>query len=202
MISVGIIDKNFSFYQNILHYLNRFNNVKLELYCANIQDLENSKYSNIDVLLTDHNSIAIEQIKLGKFRKCEIIVLSDYIVPKDIINAIKSGVSAYLLKTDNLYEIYQAITTVYTGGRVLDSHVTKIIMDTLKRKEADVKWPTLTSREKDFAECLLKGLSYKQIAEELFVTESTVNFHLQNIYFKLNVKSKSEFMAKYLNKFP
>lgn len=203
MISVGMIDKNFGFYRNILSFLNRFNNVKLELYSANLNDLESNKCSNVDVFLTDRNSITQEEIKLLiKSKKCEVIVLSDCIVPKDIIDAVKSGVSAYLIKTDNLYEIYQAITTVYTGGRVLDSHVAKIVMDTLKRKEADVKWPTLTSREKDFAECLLKGLSYKQIAEELFVTESTVNFHLQNIYFKLNVKSKSEFMAKYLNKFP
>lgn len=202
MISVGMVDKNVGFYRNIVSYLDKFNNIKLDLYCSDLHDLEsNNQSSDLDILLTDNNSITIEGIQLiRKYKKCEIIVLSDYIVPNDIIDAVKSGVAAYLIKKDNLYEIYHAITTVYTGGRVLDSQVAKIVMDTIKKKETDIIWPNLTSREKDFAECLLKGLSYKQIAEKLFVTESTVNFHLQNIYSKLDIKSKSEFVARFLNK--
>ncbi len=50
----------------------------------------------------------------------------------------------------------------------------------------------LTQREREIAALLLKGRTYKMIAGELFLSENTVKTHIKNIYFKLNIKSKTE----------
>jgi NarL family two-component system response regulator LiaR len=152
-----------------------------------------------DILLIDNKTVKIKEIEWFRsvYPNCKIIIISNELVQFEIISAIKVGVSGYMIKANNIHALYDRIITVYTGGYFLGSHVAKIVMNWIENENGFSKWSTLSKRESDFAEALFKGLTYKQIADSLHVSTSTVNFHLQNIYSKLNVKSRAEFVSKY-----
>jgi DNA-binding CsgD family transcriptional regulator len=62
--------------------------------------------------------------------------------------------------------------------------------------ESFINASELTQREREIVTLLLKGYTYRLIAQELFISESTVKTHMQNIYFKLNVRNKTELLQK------
>lgn len=205
MISIGIIDYDKISLTNCINYLSRFNNLKVEFCYTGMYDYNqniSTPKKELDILLIDNRTIKIEGIEWLKkvYTKCKIVLLSNELVQSEILSAIKVGVSGYMIKTSNIHELYNAIIVVYTGGYFLGPHVAKIVMDSIKNENSCAEWSSLTKRERDFAKALVEGLTYKQIADELYVSTSTVNFHLQNIYSKLNIKSRAEFVSKYHQK--
>jgi DNA-binding NarL/FixJ family response regulator len=81
-----------------------------------------------------------------------------------------------------------ALNTIEKEGTALSSDVSKKIVSVFREK----RYSMLSQRENQIIGFLGEGATYRDIAKKLFITPSTVNFHLQNIYLKLNVKSKSE----------
>lgn len=127
-------------------------------------------------------------------RKPEIKIL---IVSKEndfelIKQAFKIGVHGYLTKPVTLERMLSALHTIAEEGTPLSNDVSKKIIAVFREKRYDM----LSQRENQIIGYLGEGATYKDIAKKLFVTPSTVNFHLQNIYLKLDVKSKSEALQK------
>lgn len=199
MISIGLIDEDHHFLNYNINYLSRFKNLELKFGYSSIKDYNNSKKTEaVDILLIDQKFIKSGEIQWSsKNNNCKIILLSNKLIRADLVSAIKRGISGYMIKTGNPYELYNAIVTVFSGGCVLDPNSTKVIMDTMRKDDSHSDWQILSRREREFAIEVFKGASYQQIADDLCVSISTVSFHLQNIYSKLNVKSKSEFFSKY-----
>ena len=88
--------------------------------------------------------------------------------------------------------LFHALDSIQQYGAALGHDVAKMIISSFQRKPLK----TFSKRENQIIEYLGQGFTYKDIAEKLFVTPSTVNFHIQNIYLKLNVNSKSEALEK------
>lgn len=200
MISIGLIDEDHHFLNYNINYLSRFKNLELKFGYSSIKDYSNNskKIEEVDILLIDHKFIKSGEIQCSpKNSNRKIILLSNKLIRADLVSAIKCGISGYMIKTCNPHELYNAIVTVFSGGCVLDPNSTKIIMDTMRKNDSHSDWQILSRREREFAIEAFKGASYQQIADDLCVSISTVSFHLQNIYSKLNVKSKSEFFSKY-----
>jgi len=199
MITIGIIDKDTYFLSSISNYLRRFVNLKVECKYHNLNEFkkEHQTFEKLDIILLDQKTIALSDIKqLKQYTTAKQIFLTDEVHPKELISVIKHGISGYILKTGNFYDIFNAISIVYTGGCALEPQIAKIIMDSIKN-EPHTEWQVLTKREQEFAKEVFKGLTYKEIANEQCVSLSTVSFHLQNIYLKLNVKSRAELVSKY-----
>ena len=104
-----------------------------------------------------------------------------------ILSAIKAGAKGYLLKGASRQEIFEAIRTVAKGGTLLQSVIASKLMQHISD---GVEKPSL--RELEVLKWMAKGLKNKQIAEELFISERTVKFHVSAILSKLGAKNRTE----------
>jgi DNA-binding NarL/FixJ family response regulator len=117
-----------------------------------------------------------------------------------IFQAIKAGASGYLLKTTPPSKLLEAIEDVVAGGSPMTPSIAFKALEMFR--EATLSSPYLnpsvsglTERQKAILERIVKGNSYKMIAEELFISVDTVKFHVKNIYTILHVNSRHELAA-------
>ena len=124
-----------------------------------------------------------------------IIILSQSDAPNDIVRAISSGVSGYLLKSARLKEITDSIRTVSQGGGSLDKNVAKFILEKMTTKEL-FHIDVLTERENEILVMLSEGFVKKEIATQLGIGYSTVDTHVSHIYKKLGVSNAPAAVSK------
>ena len=129
---------------------------------------------------------------LQKEPKLKVLITSSDNDFEHIKHAFKIGVTGYLTKPLTEHRLATALQTIREDGTALSHDVTNKIISAFRQK----KYEQLSTRENEIVTLLEKGATYKDIARNLFITPSTVNFHIQNIYLKLNVNSKSEALIK------
>ena len=119
-----------------------------------------------------------------------------------IFQAIKGGASGYLLKNTPPAKLLEAIQDVVLGGSPMTPSIAYKALEMFR--EADIESPyespsvaQLTHRQKEILEGIVKGKSYKMVAEELFITADTVKFHVKNIYDILQIHSRHELAARF-----
>lgn len=142
----------------------------------------------------------IEAVAMIKEEFPDIKILMETIFDDDekIFNSICAGAEGYILKHTSPAEIMDAITEIYEGGSPMTPSIANRVLKIVKsRPEPGNKESfDLSVREKEILTCLVKGMSYKMIADTCFISIETVNVHIKNIYRKLHVHSKSEAVAK------
>ena len=126
------------------------------------------------------------------FPKTKVIITSKDKSTDAIRTAFREGAKGYLTKPLTNARLSSAIDTVCRNRTAMSDDVADRVVSMFQRKS----YSDFTERENQIIEYLGQGATYKAIAEALFVTPSAVNFHIQNIYLKLNVNSKSEALAK------
>lgn len=116
-----------------------------------------------------------------------------------VFDALRSGASGYILKTADSNEIKNAILEVASGGAPMSPFIARKVIGsfTTSKPRIDDSDNSLTKREKEVLNLIAKGLLYKEIAEILCVSYSTVKKHLKNIYQKLHVQNKIEALNKF-----
>ena len=97
-----------------------------------------------------------------------------------------------MTKTITRKRLYHALNAVKNEGAVIGNDIAKTIISMFQPKS----YQSFSERENQIIDYLGQGATYKTIADKLFVTTSAINFHIQNIYLKLNVNSKSEALLK------
>lgn len=128
----------------------------------------------------------------------KVIVLSAHDDDQYIYSAIEAGASGYLLKTAPVAELIKAIHLVHQGEASLDPAITTKLIHRMSKTTSgetsavDTKVEALTAREQEVLRALADGLSNKAIADQLYISERTVQAHLTNIYGKLQVSSRTE----------
>lgn len=165
--------------------------------------VENIDQSDPDVVLMDigmPGMSGIEGVRLLKSRFPKINVLMQTVYEDDerIFNSICAGASGYLLKKTPPSKILEAITEIFNGGAPMTSKIARRVVAWMQNQNtaASAMGFELSEREKNVLNGLIKGLSYKMIAEEYFISIDTVRSHIKNIYEKLHVHTKSEAVAK------
>jgi DNA-binding NarL/FixJ family response regulator len=127
-----------------------------------------------------------------------ILMLTVYEDDQKIFDSLRAGASGYLLKRTPLDKIPVAINEAISGGAPMTPIIAKKVLNYFHSTAKDTATFNLTAREGEILELLTRGMSYKKIAEELFISIDTVRSHIKNIYDKLHVHSKSEAVAKAL----
>jgi DNA-binding NarL/FixJ family response regulator len=115
-----------------------------------------------------------------------------------VFQAICGGASGYIIKNPDPEKYVQAIEEVNAGGSHLSPAIAAKVMQMFQNQFVK-KEPTfvdLTAREKDVLGCLVKGMSYKMIADACSISYATVNTHVKHIYEKLHVNSAPEAIIK------
>ncbi|MCU0332228.1 MAG: response regulator transcription factor [Ignavibacteriaceae bacterium] len=127
-----------------------------------------------------------------------IVMLTVYENDSQIFDSLRAGASGYILKNTPLEQILDAIKDVNAGGAPMTPSIAKRVLGFFNETGQKTIEYNLTLREKEILHELVNGLSYKKIAETLFISIDTVRSHIKNIYYKLHVSSKSGAVAKAL----
>lgn len=139
---------------------------------------------------------AVEQL-MKSHPSIKFILLTMHEEREYIMNALKVGVSGYILKNVERKELEKAIVTVYNGGRYFSPIVTNILVDSVNKSEtADVD--EISPREKEVLELVAQGKSTKQIADQLGISIRTVESHRINMLKKMKVSNSAELIRKSL----
>lgn len=157
-----------------------------------------------DVVLMDINLGGMNGIECVKRLKAvvpemQILMLTVYEDTDQIFNALSAGASGYLLKRLTPTKLLQAIREVNAGGSPMTSSIARKVVASFRTVEkAGEKDSGLSPREQAVLDGLAKGLTYKQIGDQLGISIDTIRTYIRRIYEKLHVQSRTEAVAKYL----
>ncbi|MGB8191686.1 MAG: response regulator transcription factor [Chitinophagaceae bacterium] len=142
----------------------------------------------------------IEGVKLIKAGWPDVKVMMHTVFDDDnrIFECICAGADGYLLKNTSPVKLIQGLLDVMEGGAPMSPFVAQKVFQHFRNESAVAESFHLTAREKELLELLVKGNSYKMIADKTAITIDTVRKHLQNIYHKLHVNCGTEAVAKAL----
>jgi DNA-binding NarL/FixJ family response regulator len=126
-------------------------------------------------------------------------MLTVYEDTEQIFKALSVGASGYLLKRLSPTKLLQAIREVHAGGSPMSSSIARKVVASFQKAGKEEKEQSLLSpRETMVLDCLAKGLTYKQIADQLEISIDTIRTYIRRVYEKLHVQSRTEAVAKYL----
>lgn len=133
------------------------------------------------------------------FPGTKVMMLSVSSAGRDVFHSLRAGADGYVVKTKLIPDVDVAIKDLVQKGSFLSRDlITELIQEIRKKPESAIELK-LTKRELEVVSHLRKGLSYKAIAAELFITPYAVNQHLKHIYRKLGVASRNELVAVMYN---
>jgi len=159
-----------------------------------------------DVVLMDINLPKMNGIEcVAKLKQqrptLQVLMLTTYEEGDLIFDSLRKGASGYLLKNLPPAELIQAIEQVHAGGAPMSMQIARKVVNhfqQIKQPQSDME--QLTRREQEILALLAKGYLYKEIADQLGITLSTVRAHLHTVYEKLHVQSRTEAVVKYLGR--
>lgn len=124
----------------------------------------------------------------------KVLILTQHENKEYVLPSLKIGASGYVLKRADGDELLQAIRSIVAGLTFFDPRVTGVLADNDHRDDQEAVDPfeTLTEREREVFIMLARGNTYQQIADALFITVKTVDFHRANTMRKLGISSRSE----------
>ena len=152
-----------------------------------------------DIGLPNMNGIDGTRLLREKFPDLPIIVFTVHDEDDKIFQALCAGANGYLLKNTPPEVIINSIKEVIGGGSPMSPNVARRVVNLFRQFAPPEKSEIyLTEQEKKILKMLTEGHHYKTVAFELEISTSTVSFHINNIYEKLQVHSKTEAVAKAL----
>jgi DNA-binding NarL/FixJ family response regulator len=138
---------------------------------------------------------AIRHLK-SLYPAAEVVMFTIHDDSEHIFKALCAGATGYLLKSTSLPKIKEGILQVRRGEGAMSPSIARKVIAYFKPERKNRE--ELTPREAQIVQCLVDGMSYKLIADQLMMSVNTVCYHVKNIYTKLQVNSKSEVVAKSL----
>jgi DNA-binding NarL/FixJ family response regulator len=152
----------------------------------------------MDISLPDMNGIdAVRRIR-ASLPETKVIILSMHSKIDFITDAFMAGASGYVTKDSSKEKLLECLETVMKGEYYMDMAVSHLVIKNLltnqtdRRKITDPAYDTLTQREQEVMRFIAEGLSIKQTAGKLFISQKTVENHRANIFRKLNIHSTME----------
>jgi DNA-binding NarL/FixJ family response regulator len=145
----------------------------------------------MDINMPGMNGIETASIIKKKHPFVKILMLTMHNEDEYLMAALKEGADGYLLKDAPSDQVVDAIKMVSKGESILHPEMTKKLIDFHQQKNTDND-SQLTDREQEVLMCLVDGLSNKDIAASLFISDKTVKIHVSKIFKKLGVKSRSQ----------
>ncbi len=153
----------------------------------------------MDIDMPEMNGIEAASLVKTKFPDINILILTIFEDRDKLFDALQAGASGYLLKNSRVVEIIEAIHEIYQGGSPMTPSIARKVLEFFSKPQNQPNpEEKLSDRELDILKCLVSGDSYKMIAANCFISMGTVRSHINNIYKKLHVNSKSEAVVKAL----
>lgn len=207
-IRVGIVEDNPAIIESICQRLEQIPDIQLKFKAMNGLDMINKlgHDSNLDLIFMDiemPEMDGIEATTLIKHRwpHIKIIMLTVFDSEDKIFHAVRAGADGYLLKDVEHSYLEKSIQDVLSGGAAMTPSIALKTIRLLRNPQLPsepekIDNYRLSKREIEILEQLSKGLKYKSIAENLFLSVGTVKKHVDNVYEKLQAHNKLEAIHK------
>ena len=157
----------------------------------------------MDINLPGMNGVECARRLKEQLPKTHVIMLTVYEDTENIFNALAAGAMGYMLKRTPKDELLEAIRDVVKGGSPMTAHIARKVVQSFQRAPV-TPHPTdeanLSPREKEVLDALAQGFLYKEIAEKLGISYETVHTYVRRIYEKLQVRTRTEAVAKFLRR--
>src|SRR5580698_2444974 len=170
---------------------------------AALEGLPNDKP---EVVLMDINLPGINGVECVRRLKqispgIAAVMLTAYEDTENIFNALAAGATGYLLKRAPRAELLDAIREVHRGGSPMTTHIARKVVQSFQRAAPSPQPDgVLSAREQEVLDYLSQGFLYKEIAEKMGISYETVHTYIRRIYEKLQVRTRTEAVAKFLRR--
>ena len=206
-ISVSIVEDNDQLRGTVARVLNRADGFRCASQYGNAEDaLKGLPHDKPEVVLMDINLPGMNGVECVRQLKqllpgTQIIMLTVYEDTENIFNALAAGATGYMLKRTPRAELLDAIRDVLKGGSPMSAHIArKVVLSFAKPAATPAATENLSEREQQVLDCLAQGFLYKEIAEKLGISYETVHTYIRRIYEKLQVRTRTEAVAKFLRR--
>ena len=207
-IRIGIVEDNPSIMQSICQRLEQISDVQLKIKAIHGRDIldkltidPNLDLVFMDIEMPEMDGIdATARIKV-RYPQIKIIILTVFDTEDKIFQAVRAGADGYLLKDAEMAYLEKSIQDVLSGGAAMTPSIALKTIRLLRNPQLPVESEKidtyrLSKREIEILEQLSKGLKYKSIADNLFLSVGTVKKHVDNVYEKLQAHNKLEAIQK------
>lgn len=206
-IKVSLVEDSDQLRGTLARVVNRADGFECISQYGNAEDaLEGLPKDKPDVVLMDINLPGINGVECVRKLKQSlppvlVVMLTAYEDTENIFNSLAAGASGYLLKRSSSAEILAAIQDVTKGGSPMTTHIArKVVLSFQKPSPSNAATENLSQREQEVLDALAQGLIYKEIAEKLGISYETVHTYIRRIYEKLQVRTRTEAVAKFLRR--
>jgi DNA-binding NarL/FixJ family response regulator len=204
-ITVSIVEDNEQLRGTLARVLNRAEGFRcVSDYASAETALEGLPKDKPDVVLMDINLPGMNGVECVRrlnqvLSTTQAVMLTVYEDTENIFNALAAGASGYLLKRTKTPELLEAIREVHRGGSPMTTHIARKVTQSFHKAGPSTQaTENLSEREQEVLDCLSQGFLYKEIAEKLGISYETVHTYIRRIYEKLQVRTRTEAVAKFL----
>jgi len=207
-ITVAIVEDNDKLRATLARVLNRAPGFQCVSDYQNAEDaLREIPKASPNVVLMDINLPGMNGVECVRQLKAanpqiQVMMLTVYEDTENIFDALAAGANGYMLKRTPTPELLEAITEVHRGGSPMTMHIARKVVQSFQKAPAAPVPATenLSEREQQVLDLLSHGLMYKEIAEKLSLSYETVHTYIRRIYEKLQVRTRTEAVAKFLRR--
>ena len=210
-ISVSIVEDNDKLRGTLAKVIGRAEGFRFVSDYANAEDaIADLPKAKPDVVLMDINLPGMNGVECVRKLKAlmpqlQVMMLTVYEDTANIFNALAAGANGYMLKRTPTKELIEAVREVHRGGSPMTTHIARLVVQSFQKPVASVPaadgdLAELSEREQQVLDLLAQGLIYKEIAEKLGISYETVHTYIRRIYEKLQVRTRTEAVAKFLQR--
>src|SRR3954463_4813235 len=206
-ITVSIVEDQDQLRSTLARVLNRAEGFEcVSTYGTAEAALEDLPQKKPNVVLMDINLPGMNGVECVRKLKqaapqIQTVMLTVYEDTENIFNALAAGASGYLLKRTTSAELLESLREVHRGGSPMTAHIARKVVQSFQKSAASTEaTEDLSPREREVLDCLSQGFLYKEIAEKLGISYETVHTYIRRIYEKLQVRTRTEAVAKFLRR--
>ncbi len=151
----------------------------------------------MDLQIPEPDGATCTEILVKEFPDMHVLVMSASGERDDVLRAMKAGAKGYLVKSASKEELIEGVKRTAVGDAVFTPGLAGLVLGEFRRmvnvaRDKNEEGPVLTTREIDVLRRVAKGMAYREIADELFVSHRTVQNHVQNVLRKLQLHNRVE----------
>ena len=209
-ISISIVEDNDQLRATLAKVIARADGFRFATDYASAEDaLADLPKVKPDVVLMDINLPGINGVECVRKLKAllpqtQVMMLTVYEDTENIFNALAAGANGYMLKRTPTKELVEAIREMQRGGSPMTAHIARMVVQSFQKRVAPApaggELAELSEREQQVLDLLAQGLIYKEIADKLNIGYETVHTYIRRIYEKLQVRTRTEAVAKFLQR--